>query len=48
MKNHARRAATAAYDRIPNPNAAQEAAGIAVGLPLLIVAVLALSALGII
>jgi hypothetical protein len=48
MKNTATRAASAAYKRIPNPNAAQEAAGIALGLPLLLVALFALSALGVI
>ncbi len=48
MNPHARRAASAAYNRIPNPNAAQEAASIALGLPLLLVALFALSAFGVI
>jgi hypothetical protein len=48
VKRHARRAASAVYDRIPNPNAAQEAGALVLGLPLLIVAVFALSAFGII
>jgi hypothetical protein len=48
MKATTRKAARAAYDRIPNPNAAQEAGAIVLGLPLLIVALFALSAYGII
>ena len=47
MKPQARRVAAAAYRRIPNPDAAQEAAGIALGLPLLLVALFALSAFGV-
>lgn len=46
MKNpHARRAARAAYDRIPNPDCATEALGLVFFLPLLIVAIFAASAL---
>ncbi len=45
MTNRTRRVASAAYNRIPNPNAAQEALGLAFFLPLLIVAVFTVSAL---
>jgi len=45
MKRHARRAASAAYNRIPEPDCATEAMGLLVGLPLLIVTIFAVSAL---
>ena len=48
LNTSARKAAAAAYSRIPEPDAATGGLGMVLGLPALIVAVFTLSALGVI